>query len=105
MNSMLLILYFCFVLPCSTFFNDPFANAVRFVYLVLCIEPKCPQQFFIAKQFLLKIPADCYVLVNASNYVHQDVCKVKAHSSGIICGSIETYFKVKCILMIKIHHE
>ena len=105
MNSMLLILCFCFVLHYSTFFNDPFANAARFVYLVLCIVPKCSQQFLIAKQFLLKKTADCYVLVNTSNYVHQDVCKVKAHSSGIICGTIETYFKVKCILMINMHHE
>ena len=49
--------------------------------------------------------ADCYVKVNAFNCVHQDVCKVKAHSSDIICGSRETYFKGKCSLMINIHHE
>ena len=40
--------------------------------------------------------------VNASNYVHQDVCKVKADSSGIICGSREFYFKGKFGLMINI---
>ena len=43
--------------------------------------------------------------VNASNYVHQAVCKVEAHSSSFICESRETYFKGKCSLMINIHHE
>ena len=33
--------------------------------------------------------------VNASKYVNQDVGKFKAHSSGIRCGSRETYFKGK----------
>ena len=33
------------------------------------------------------------------------MCKVKAHSSGIICGGRETYFKGKCSHMINIHHE
>ena len=43
--------------------------------------------------------------VNASNYVHEDVCEAKAHLSGIICGRRKTYFKGKCSLLINIHHE
>ena len=38
--------------------------------------------------------------VNVCNYVHRTVCKVELHSSGIKCGTRETYFKGKCSLMI-----
>ena len=54
--------YFVFVLFCIVLhFNVSFANALHFVCLLWCIKPKCPQQFFIARQFLLKMSAGCYV--------------------------------------------
>ena len=43
--------------------------------------------------------------VATSNYVHKAVCKVEAHSFGIICGSRETYFIGKCSLVIIMHYE
>ena len=57
-QSTLLILFFFFVLHCSSF-NVSFVNALHFFYLVLCIRPRSLEQFFIAIQFLLKIFADC----------------------------------------------
>ena len=44
--------YCVFVLYCIVLhFNVTFANAQHSVYLVWCIRPKCPQQFFIAKNY------------------------------------------------------
>ena len=44
--------YCAFVLYCiALHFNITFANAQHSVYLVWCIRPKCPQQFFIAKNY------------------------------------------------------
>ena len=46
----------------------------------------------------------CRLLCN-SMLLTMFMCKVKAHSSGIICRSRKTSFKGKCSLMINIHHE
>ena len=59
--------YCVFVLFCIILhFNVSFANALHFVCLVWCIKPKCPQQFFIARQFLLKMSAGISIRICVS---------------------------------------
>ena len=91
--------YYVFVLYCIVLhFNVSFVNAVHFVYLVWCIR--------VLNSFSL--PDNSYwkcLTTSLCVYLHQDMCKVKSHSSGMICGSRETYVKAKCNLLWIIRHE
>ena len=75
MNSILLILCFCFELHCSSF-QYLFCKCTTFVLHCVVIRPKCPKQ--------LSLPYNSYwkslqtvMFVNASNYVPEDVFKVR----------------------------
>ena len=91
---------YCIVLH----FNVSFANALHLLYFVWCIRPKYPKQFSLPCNSYWKF-LQTVMQVNAFNYVHQNVCKVKAHLSAIICGSWKTYFKGECSLKTNIHHD
>ena len=101
LGSILLILCFCFVLHYFILMSLLQMNYIFLPWLVH--KTKMPLTVFHCHTILIENV--CRLLCKSMlptmfiNYV----CKIKAHSFGIICGSRETYFKGKCSIMIKIH--
>ena len=98
-NRILLILCFCTAL----FFILMSLLQMHYIFLPFMVH-KTKMSLTIFHCHTILTENVCRLLCN-SMLPTMFMCKVKAHSSGIICRSRKNSFKGKCSLMINIHHE
>ena len=80
-------------------FNLMSVLQMLFIFLICVVhKTNMPSTVFHYQKILIENVSPLLCVVNSSNYVHQAVCKIKVHSSGIICGSRETTSKLNATL-------
>ena len=105
MNSILLILCFCFALHCSSFWCL-FCKCTSFFLPCVVFKAEMPLTVFHCHTILIENV--CRLLCKSmlpTMFIKMCIKLKHIHLAGIICGSRETYFKGNCSLMINIDLE
>ena len=102
-NSILLILCFCFVLHCSSF-NVSFANALHFLPCILC-KTKMLLTVFHCHTILIENVCRLSCKSMLPTMLIKMCVKLKHIHRASYVEVEKLNFKGKCSLMINIHHE